>query len=176
MNLLLLLSLGLSLSLDAFSLSLSYGLMNIEKSKIKLTSIIVGIFHFIMPLLGYGLSNILFKYINIDLKYFSILVFILIIFSIIKNIKEKETIYELDIMGMILFSFAVSIDSFNVGMSLNYLTNNIILAPIIFMSLSFTLTYIGFRLGNYISEKIGIISKVLSAGILIIICVYLFLH
>ena len=176
MNILLLLSLGLSLSLDAFSLSLSYGMMNIKEREIRLTSIVVGIFHFIMPLLGLTLSNIIFKYIDIDLKYFSILIFILIIFSIIKNIKEKENIYTLNLIGILLFSFAVSIDSFNVGMSLTYLTNKIILAPIIFMIFSSIFTYSGFKLGAYINEKIGMISKVLSAIILMIICVYLFLH
>ena len=43
---------GIGLSMDAFSLSLSLGTTNPKKSIILKTALIVGLFHFIMPLLG----------------------------------------------------------------------------------------------------------------------------
>lgn len=174
MNIPLLLIIGISLSLDAFSLSLSYGLMNIEESKIRLTSIVVGIFHFFMPLLGLMLSNIIIDYINFDLKYFVIIIFLIIIIGVLKSIREKEKIYYLNIYGVLLFSLGVSIDSFNIGLSLPYLTNTYIIASIIFMSLSGLITYIGFKLGKYISIKVGNLSKYLSALLLFLVSLYIF--
>ena len=50
---------GISLSMDAFSLALIYGMQGIQaKSKINL-SLIVGIYHFIMPLIGLSFGTIL---------------------------------------------------------------------------------------------------------------------
>ena len=57
-----LLIIGISLSMDAFSLSLiygTYGLLNKEK---LFLSIIVGLFHFIMPLFGILFGNVISSY------------------------------------------------------------------------------------------------------------------
>ena len=55
---------AVSLSMDAFSLSLAYGTLNVDKSKRILLSIIVGAYHFFMPILGMnvGKTVFLFKY------------------------------------------------------------------------------------------------------------------
>ena len=68
MEIITLLLIGLSLSVDAFTLSLAYGLLNIPKRKIIMISGLVGIFHFIMPLIGYLISDLLNKVININFK------------------------------------------------------------------------------------------------------------
>ena len=52
---------GISLSMDAFSLSLVYGLNKITKKDKLLLSIIVAIYHFIMPIIGFIFSNILIR-------------------------------------------------------------------------------------------------------------------
>ena len=43
---------GVALSMDTFSLSLGVGTYNLEKRKSLQLAILVGIMHFIMPLLG----------------------------------------------------------------------------------------------------------------------------
>ena len=43
---------AIGLSMDAFSLAIAYGTNNIEKKKILILSISVGLFHFFMPVLG----------------------------------------------------------------------------------------------------------------------------
>ena len=43
---------GISLSMDAFSLSLAYGTLNIKNRNINLLTLIVGLYHFFMPLIG----------------------------------------------------------------------------------------------------------------------------
>ena len=52
MKILTLFLIGISLSIDAFSMSLAYGLIGIRKKDMFLSSLIVGLFHFFMPLLG----------------------------------------------------------------------------------------------------------------------------
>ena len=61
MELLILFTIAVSLSMDAFSLSLAYGTLNLEKKDINNLSLIVGIYHFFMPLLGLFIGNIVLK-------------------------------------------------------------------------------------------------------------------
>ena len=49
---------AVSLSMDAFSLSLAYGTLNLKKKYIKQLSLIVGIYHFFMPLIGLLIGKI----------------------------------------------------------------------------------------------------------------------
>ena len=57
---------GISLSMDAFSLALVYGMIGMPYKKKIVLALIVGIYHFIMPLIGLliGLfiSNISFTF------------------------------------------------------------------------------------------------------------------
>ena len=52
---------AVSLSMDAFSLSLLYGTLGMKKEEKLILSFIVGIFHFIMPLLGKCFGNLIFE-------------------------------------------------------------------------------------------------------------------
>ena len=61
--------LAVGLSMDAFSLSLIYGTLELSKKRCRQMSIIVGIFHFIMPILGYQIGE--FKIYQNKPRYFS---------------------------------------------------------------------------------------------------------
>ena len=119
--------------MDAFSLSLAYGTLNPEKQYIKKLSKIVGIYHFIMPLIGLKLGNILLKLIPLNPN---IIVFIVLTFigieMIIDSFKKEENIKIMTLKEMILFGLAVSLDSFSVGIGLEALTNNYILSVLTF--------------------------------------------
>ena len=52
MNIWFIILIGISLSMDTFSLALSMGTYEKKKKKIVIYSLIVGTFHFILPLLG----------------------------------------------------------------------------------------------------------------------------
>lgn len=157
---------GLSLSMDAFSLSLAYGTNQINK-KIKLSTM-VGLFHFIMPLIGSFIGSIILSIIKIKPN---IIVSIILSFIGISMIfKKEEQISPLKtIIELILFSFAVSLDSFSVGIGLKAITNNIIISSIIFSLTAGIITYIGLLLGNKISQKIGFISQIIGGIFLILI-------
>ncbi len=166
----LILIIAVSLSMDAFSLSLAYGTLNLEKKYIKKLSIIVSIYHFIMPLLGLTIGNILLKIIPIDPNIIVCVVLTFIgIEMIIDSFKKEENIKIMTIKEMILFGLAVSLDSFSVGIGLEALTKNYILSISMFSLSSFIFTYIGLTIGKKINNLIGQISTLIGGLILIFI-------
>lgn len=158
---------AIGLSMDAFSLAIVYGTNGIKKRKIIVLSLTVGVFHFIMPNISGYISNIFLvnftKYSNIVAG----IVFLIIGIEMIYSFKETESKYKLDsYFEIILFSVAVSIDSFSVGLALSLDKENLILAGIIFSIISSFFTLGGLILGKKLSEKTGNISKILGIIIL----------
>ena len=98
MSIIIVLLIAVSLSMDAFSLSLAYGTMNIEKQKRILIAFIVGIYHFIMPLIGMVIG---YKIINLlPIKPETVVFFILSIIGIqmiIETFKQERNISVLKI-------------------------------------------------------------------------------
>lgn len=166
---------GISLSMDAFSLSLIYGIIGMnQKQKITL-SIIVGIYHFIMPLIGlnFGLFIDNISFINLHIISSIILIYIGIDL-IISNFKEEENLI-ISILGFIMFGLSVSIDSLTIGIGLKTITTNYILSSIVFSISSITFTYLGLILGNIIGKRVGKYAKTIGGIILITIAIILFI-
>lgn len=176
MNIISLIIIGISLSLDAFSVSLIYGLLKISNKKIIITSLTVGAFHFIMPLIGIKLSNIIFQILIIPPKYILVIIFSLIILEMVKSFKDEKIEYSLTPINILFFAIAVSLDSLTVGVGLNYVTNNCIVASFIFMIFSFSFTFIGMKFGKYISEKIGSYSKIFGVLLLLGYILYILIE
>lgn len=170
MELLLVFIVAVSLSMDAFSLSLAYGTLGIPKKQICLLSIIVGLFHFFMPLLGLfvGASILSFIKINPDFIVFIVLVAIGIQ-MILESFSKKDEMEVMRIAGLFLFAFAVSVDSFSVGITLTSISENYVLSAVIFAFCSMTFTFIGLLLGNKIQKSIGKISTIFGGIILMFI-------
>ena len=167
---------GISLSMDAFSLALVYAIQGMTKKQKIILSIIVGIYHFIMPLIGLVFGTILS---NINLISIDIIATIILIYIgidlIISNFKKEDKL-EINKTGFLIFGLSVSIDSLTTGIGLKAITNKFILSSTIFSITSLTFTYLGLILGNIISNKIGSYSKVIGGIVLIIIAIILFLH
>ncbi len=164
---------GISLSMDAFSLALIYGMTGISKKQTLTLSLLVGIYHFIMPLIGFTFGNILnnINIISIDIIASIILIYIGI--DLIISNSKKEDKLEMNFIGFLLFGLSVSIDSLTVGIGLKAITTNIILSPIIFSLTSLIFTYLGITLGNIIGNKVGSYSKIIGGIILIVIAFFL---
>ena len=153
MRILSLFLIGISLSIDAFTMALAYGLVGIKKRNMFISSIIVGLFHFFMPLLGSLLGSKLLNSFKINPKYLIIVIIILLIIEMIKSLNEKEKQINMNLLGMISFAFLVSLDSFTVGIGINYIIDTPIYASIVFACISATFTLLGFFLGKYVSSK-----------------------
>lgn len=170
MSIYIIITIAVSLSMDAFSLSLAYGTLNLEKKYIKTQSIIVGIYHFIMPLLGLTIGNIIIKKIPIQPEIIVCIVLSFIgIEMIIDTFKKEENIKKMTLKEQVLFGLAVSIDSFSVGIGLEAITNNYILSVSIFSLSSLIFTYIGLILGKRINSLLGKISTLIGGIILLLI-------
>jgi putative Mn2+ efflux pump MntP len=161
---------AISLSMDAFSLSLAYGTLNLKKDYINKLSLIVGIYHFVMPLLGFTIGKMILKIIPINPNIIVAIVLSFIgIEMIIETFKKEESIKIMPLKEMLLFGLAVSIDSFSVGIGLTAITDKYIKAPLLFSIASFIFTNIGLKIGKRINEIIGKISTLIGGITLIII-------
>ncbi|MBP3461696.1 MAG: manganese efflux pump [Bacilli bacterium] len=161
---------AISLSMDAFSLSIAYGTLNLNKKEISLLSIIVGIYHFIMPQIGHQIGIKILQILPLEPEIIVFLVLFLIgLQMILETIKEEKNIKKMNIKEMLIFGFAVSIDSFSVGIGLETICNNIILSSLLFSISSFLFTNIGLKLGTKINEYVGKISTLMGGIILMII-------
>lgn len=161
---------AIGLSMDAFSLAIVYGTNGIPKKKVIMLSIIVGIFHFVMP----NLSGILGRLFLISFSQYGQIiegiVFFILALEMILSFKEEDTKYKVDrFYELLLFGFAVSIDSFTVGLALSIESQSLVLPGFIFSVISGIFTFFGLLLGKYLNEKVGDISKIIGIIILFLL-------
>lgn len=161
--------------MDAFSLALIYGMQSISKRDKIILSIIVGIYHFVMPLLGVFLGNIILKYLVINLSIVVSIIFLFIgIEMIISSIKDDSHDFVVSIFGFLIFGLSVSIDSFTTGIGLNVINNNYLEVSSIFCIVSGSFTYLGLILGNKLGSIFGKLSTIIGGVILIILGIIYF--
>lgn len=161
---------AISLSMDAFSLALIYGTEGINK-KDKLTlSSVVGIYHFIMPLIGLSIGKFITDKIifNSDILV-GIILSLIAIEMIISSFKDREAKFLLSMHGFLVFGLSVSIDSLTTGIGLPAITNKYLLSSIIFSIFSFIFTLLGLNLGNILNQRYGKLSTVIGGTILLIL-------
>ena len=161
---------GIALSMDTFSLSLGVGMFHVSNKKALKLAMIVGIMHFVMPFLGMILGEQLIHI--FEIKYDVLLGFILILISlqmVVDIIRHEEEKFDLSFLGMFLFAFGVSLDSFSLGLGLKAITSNIYLAMSIFAICSSLFTYLGIVVGRFANKLLGIYANVLGAIILFVL-------
>lgn len=162
---------GISLSMDAFSLALVYGMTGISNKNKIILSVIVGIYHFIMPLIGLFFGTLIDQISFINLHIIAAIILIYIgIDLIISNFREEEKL-SISLIGFLMFGLSVSIDSLTVGIGLRAITNSYFMASFVFSIASFVFTYLGLVFGNVLGEKIGGYSKIVGGIVLIIIAI-----
>lgn len=176
MNIVTIILIAVSLSMDAFSLSLIYGTEGIKNKDKVLLSVIVGIYHFGMPLIGLSLGSVITSKIIINTNILvGIILSLISIEMIISSFKNKEEKFLLSIPGYLLFGLSVSIDSFTTGIGLPAITNNYIITALIFSVTSFIFTFLGLNLGNILNQKYGKISTLIGGITLLILgIIYIF--
>jgi putative Mn2+ efflux pump MntP len=167
---------AISLSMDAFSLALAYGTLNMTKRDILVLSIIVGLFHFFMPIIGNLFGAEIFKFIPVSSSIVTFLILFIIGLQMTYEVfTKKQNIKYLKIYEMFIFGFAVSIDSFSVGIGINSLYDNIIVPALIFSIFSAFFTFLGLCLGKIINQIIGKMAELIGGIVLILISlIYLF--
>ncbi len=168
MDLLLTLTIAVSLSMDTFSLSLAYGTLNMPKRQKYMLSIIVGFFHFFMPLIGFVVGSYILNFIKIDPEIIVGVILVFIGFQMVaENFKDESEMKNMKIIDLFLFAFAVSIDSFSIGLTLNMISQNYLFSATSFAFCSFIFTFVGLTIGNKVQKSLGEIATTIGGVILI---------
>lgn len=172
----LIVSIAIALSLDAFSVSLSIGTFEKNYKTYFKFAVIVGLFHFFMPLLGSFTNHLLLRNLIINgNKLMGIILLVLSIQMIFDLFKKTEESFSLDFKKNILFALSVSLDSYFTGIGLKSITNNLILSFFIFSIVSPIFTFIGCILGKIGKKFLGKYANYLAIILLVILGVkYLF--
>lgn len=161
---------AISLSMDAFSLALIYGTKGINSKDKKILSLIVGAYHFIMPLIGLLFGTLIINKLTINTNILVGAILALIaIEMIISSFKNKEEKFLISLPGYFLFGLSVSIDSLTTGIGLRAISNNIFLCSFTFSLTSLIFTYLGLNLGNILNKKYGKVSTIIGGIILLIL-------
>lgn len=163
---------GISLSMDAFSLALIYGTTNLKRPKIFLIALVVAIYHFFMPLLGSQIGTFILSKILINPHHLVAIIFMIIAVEMLISNTEVTTPTILNVVGIIMFGLAVSIDSFLTGIGLVAINKNLIQAGAIFSVISFMFTYLGLIIGQHLAAKYGRYATITGGVLLIIISIY----
>lgn len=171
MELISVLILSLSLSMDAFSLALAYGTLNLPRKLCMKISISVGMFHFFMPLLGMSVKYLLVQYSDLSFHYVTFLIYLYLGIMLLLEAREERKVSSiLSLKDILLFSLAVSLDSFSVGVAQQKF---VLLAPIFFAIFSCFFTYLGLRLGKKLYSFLGKVAIIIGG---IFFCLLAFFH
>ena len=167
---------AVSLSMDAFSLALVYGTLGMSKKYKIFLSIIVGMYHFVMPLLGMFLGEVILSLFNFN---YDILAFLILTFigaeMVVNSFKSEDEVSSLKVSDLFLFGLAVSIDSFTLGITLPSLNVSKVISPFIFALVSCLFTFIGLSIGNKIQKLLGKVATIIGGVILVLIGVFFLL-
>lgn len=161
---------ALAISMDGFSIGIGLGMQNLQLKKRAIISLMFGIFHMMIPLLGILMGKILSAKIG---KYTAVaggfLLFSLGVYMILNTLLGKSDHKSMQSYGsgLFLLAFSVSIDSFPVGLSLGLSGVQVFIALFLFGTLSAWLTWIALYIGNHIQGTIGPYSEILGGSILV---------
>lgn len=161
---------GIGLSMDAFSLSILYGTLNLSKRKQRQLSVIVGMYHFIMPCFGNITGKLFLSSLIFHVEYLVGTIFLLLSIQMLCSLKKQEELTILtSVFSLLLFGFTVSMDSFSVGVALGALKYNLWLSCIIFSLTSAVFTYTGLKIGATFSDRYGKYATILGSIILFLL-------
>lgn len=157
--------------MDAFSVSMSLAASN-QSNRNYYFVLIVGVYHFIMPLLGNYASNSLINNIFINSNLIVGFILILIGINTLVGIKNKEENIIINLASYITLGLGVSLDSFGTGIGVSLINHNMLLNSTIFSLCSMLFTFIGLKIGQTINNVFGRVANVVGCIILVTLGIY----
>lgn len=161
--------------MDAFAVSLagaSYLGKTSKRQKFRL-SFHFGLFQFMMPIIGWMIGSSLVESIKtIDHWVAFTILFLIGSKMIYDSFKSNDNAVKKDIskgFSLVTLSVATSIDALAVGFSFGIIESEIIIPSIIIGLIASTMSLIGIRLGEGLSNRIGSRSAIIGGLILIFI-------
>ncbi len=171
MSLFALVLLAIALSIDACVVSFAHGLV-LEKSKIKnslLLACFTGGFQALMPIIGFFITQSLFKYIQPASKWIVFAIFMYLGIKVIQEAFEddREIPTCLSFNCLLLVAIATSIDALAAGVTLSLTSTNIFKAVILIGTTTFFFSLGGY-LGGCCLKKISTKYMEIFAGLILI--------
>ena len=162
---------SISLSMDAFSLAIIYGTLGLDKKMSNLLSLMVGSFHFFMPILGNLIGLFLLESFLPNSDLLVGVIFIILASEMLLNLKDldERKIKITSFYQALLFAFSVSIDSFSLGIGLGVHEENTVLCGLLFSIFSFIFTKVGLDCGKRLTIRFGKIANVFGSIILLLL-------
>ena len=149
MTILEVLILSVAMAIDALIVSFSFGLIMDRKrffnSLLLATSF--GFFQFIMPILGWGLSTVVYDFLYKYSKFVVFIVFMMLGLKFLKDCFEKDEqnkITCLSVGCIIGLSFATSIDALAAGVSIKFKDMGILMPALSIGIVTFLLSFLSF--------------------------------
>lgn len=158
-----------ALAMDAFSVGLGMGMFKLRLRQIFKIGLTIGFFHVWMPLLGIIIGRFLSKNFGEIATYIGGgLLLILGIQMIWSGLRKDESSLITPVgIGLFLFGFTVSLDSFSVSLTLGIYGAKTMLVLICFGITATILTWFGLLIGRKVQGWLGSYSEALGGSILL---------
>ncbi|MFC7062259.1 manganese efflux pump MntP family protein [Halobacillus seohaensis] len=166
--------LSVALGMDAFSVSLGMGMQSVRWKHIGMAGLLVGFLHMLMP----GLGILLGKWLFINISEWASLAggFLLLTmgaYTVFASFTERHSpAHSIAGVGLWVFAFSVSIDSFPIGFSLGLHNINVLISIVSFGIMSTLLTWMGFFVGKRATTYVGAYSEIFGGSILCALGLY----
>lgn len=161
---------AIALGMDAFSLGIGIGLRGIRIWDIMKISLVIGLFHVIMPLMGMFMGQyfglLLGNVATITGGVLLVLLGAHMIFSSVKG-PEMRAFDHSTYWGLLVFALSVSIDSMSVGVSLGLFATDLVFTVLMFGLFGGAMSVFGLLLGQRAGNWIGEYGEALGGVILL---------
>jgi len=161
---------AVALGFDALSLCLGIGLRGIRRLHMLRVSLMIGLFHVIMPLVGVmagqWMSGILGQVTGYAAGMLLVLLGGHMIYSSLRG-EASDWIQTTTWTGTILFALSVSVDSFSVGVSLGMFQTELWSTMAVFGFFGVVMSIMGLKLGHVIGQKIGEYGEACGGAVLL---------
>lgn len=157
-QLLTLMIMAMAVSMDAFSLGIGVGTIGISLRRMVKLSIVIGLAHLIMPLIGILFAQILHRYIGFFASYIGGgLLLIMGIHMVWSAIQGEKMIRIVPIHGiaLVIFALSVSIDALSIGFSLGLFSVNTWLTVLLFGFWGMMMSMFGLMIGKHVGYWLG---------------------
>ncbi|MEF3309053.1 manganese efflux pump MntP family protein [Paenibacillus sp. GYB004] len=161
---------SIALGMDAFSLGIGIGLRGVRLLDIAKISLIIGLFHVVMPLagmfMGHYLGSLLGDVATMTGGGLLVLLGGHMIFSSLRG-QEVKPIDHRTLWGLTFFAFSVSIDSMSVGVSLGMFSTDLAFTVLMFGLFGGVMSVFGLLLGRRAGHWVGEYGEALGGVILL---------
>jgi putative Mn2+ efflux pump MntP len=161
---------AIALGMDAFSLGIGIGMKGVRLFDILKISLVIGIFHVIMPLMGMFTGQYVGSLLGDVATAMGGLLLILLGAHMVYSSLRGDSSPSFDhrtLWGLFVFSLSVSIDSFSVGVSLGMFATDIVATVLLFGAFGAILSVAGLLLGRHMGGFAGDYGEALGGIILL---------